>query len=233
MQFKLNFYNNRYLIMFKNRAEAGKLLAKQLLKYKNDKPVVIGLARGGIPVAFEIAYELCACLDVALVKKLGAPAQEELAIGAIVDGKNPKIFLNNEIIRHLNITKDYIDKIIKIKLLEIRKREKTYRSGRDRIDIAGKIAIVVDDGIATGASIKTVIKSLKSENPKKIIVAVPVAPIETIAELKREVDEVIVLSVPENFYAVGAFYNDFSQTSDEEVISFLDKANDNLCSIKS
>ncbi|MHB1680900.1 MAG: phosphoribosyltransferase [bacterium] len=218
--------------MFKNRAEAGKLLAKKLLQYKNDKAVVIGLARGGIPVAFEIAYALCAYLDVALVKKLGAPAQEELAIGAIVDGKNPQIFINNEIIGHLNITKDYIDEIIKIKLSEIRKREKIYRSGRDKIDIAGKIAIVVDDGIATGASIKVVIKSLKSENPKKIIVAVPVAPVETIAELKREVDEVIVLSAPENFYAVGAFYDDFSQTSDEEVISLLDKANENLCFIK-
>ncbi len=214
-------------MIFKNRREAGKLLGEKLLKYKHnkiEKTVVIGLLRGGIPVAYEIAKALNAPLDVALVRKIGAPDQEELAIGAIVDGKNPKVYLNKPLISQINISKDYIDRVKEIKLEEIRKREKIYRKGRERIDVHGKIAIVVDDGIATGASIRVVIEALKEEKPKKIIIAVPVIPVNTLSEFKKMVDDIIVLDAPEEFYAVGEFYENFSQTTDEEVILLLQKS---------
>ena len=214
-------------MIFKNRREAGKLLGEKLLKYKHnkiEKTVVIGLLRGGIPVAYEIAKALNAPLDVALVRKIGAPNQEELAIGAIVDGKNPKVYLNKPLISQINISKDYIDRVKEIKLEEIRKREKIYRKGRERIDVHGKIAIVVDDGIATGASIRVVIEALKEEKPKKIIIAVPVIPVNTLSEFKKMVDDIIVLDAPEEFYAVGEFYENFSQTTDEEVILLLQKS---------
>ena len=214
-------------MIFKNRREAGKLLGEKLLKYKHnkiEKTVVIGLLRGGIPVAYEIAKALNAPLDVALVRKIGAPDQEELAIGAIVDGKNPKVYLNKPLISQINISKDYIDRVKEIKLEEIRKREKIYRKGRERIDVHGKIAIVVDDGIATGASIRVVIEALKEEKPKKIIIAVPVIPKDTLNQLRNIVDDIIVLDAPEEFYAVGEFYENFSQTTDEEVILLLQKS---------
>ncbi len=209
--------------MFANRMEAGRLLAEKLLKYKKEKPVVIGLVRGGIPVAYEIAKLLESPLDVALVKKLGAPFQEELAIGAIVDGKTPQVFLNDEIISHIDIPKEYINRITKEKLEEIRLREKIYRRGEDRVSVRDRVVVVVDDGIATGASMKVVLKALRLEKPKKIVVAAPVAPPDTISLLERDADEIIVLLTPGDFYAVGAFYKDFSQTSDEEVISLLGK----------
>ncbi|RZD14336.1 MAG: phosphoribosyltransferase [Candidatus Acidulodesulfobacterium ferriphilum] len=213
-------------MIFKNRQEAGKLLGKNLLKhkYKPEKTVVIGLLRGGIPVAYEIAKALNAPLDVALVRKIGAPDQEELAIGAIVDGENPKVYLNKSLISRIAMPEGYIDRVKEIKLEEIRKREKIYRKGGGRIDVHGKIAIVVDDGIATGASIKVVIEALKEEKPEKIIIAVPVIPKDTLNELKKTVDDVIVLDAPEEFYAVGEFYEDFGQTTDEEVISLLQKS---------
>ncbi len=213
-------------MVFKNREEAGILLGRELIKQYcgGGETVVIGLLRGGVPVAYEIAKALNAPLDIALVRKIGAPDQEELAIGAVVDGKHPKVYLNKSLISHIGIPEAYIDRVKKIKIEEIRKRENIYRKGGEKIDTHGKIAIVVDDGIATGASIKVVIEALKEEKPEKIVVAVPVIPEDTLRELKKIVDDVIVLSAPGEFYAVGEFYEDFSQTTDNEVISLLQKS---------
>ncbi len=213
-------------MLFKNRREAGKLLAKKLssARYEGRESVVIGLLRGGIPVAYEIASALGAPLDVALVRKIGAPNQEELAIGAMVDGPNPKVYLNESLISHIYIPDGYLKKIERIKLKEIREREKIYRHEGKKIEVFGKTVIVADDGIATGASVRVVIESLKEEKPARIIIAVPVIAADTLKELKKTVDDVIVLSSPEEFYAVGAFYEDFRQTTDEEVIELLKKS---------
>ena len=186
--------------------------------------MVIGLLRGGIPVAYEIAAILKSPLDVALVRKIGAPNQEELAIGAVVDGKSPKVYLNESLISRINIPAGYLERMEQIKFKEIREREKIYRRGAEKIDVSGKTAIIVDDGIATGASVMAVIEAVKDEKPAKIIVAVPVIAGDTMRELKKVVDKVVVLSAPEKFYAVGEFYEDFSQTTDEEVLYLLQKS---------
>ncbi len=213
-------------MIFKNRREAGKLLGEKLSsgKFGGGNTVVIGLLRGGIPVAYEIAAILKAPLDVALVRKIGAPDQEELAIGAIVDGKSPKVYLNEPLISRINIPAGYLERIEQVKLKEIREREKIYRHEGKKIDVSGKTAIIVDDGIATGASVRVVIDAVKEEKPAKIIIAVPVIAADTLRELKKKVDNVIVLSAPEEFYAVGEFYEDFSQTTDDEVIDLLQKS---------
>ena len=213
-------------MIFKNRMEAGKLLGKKLAaeKFGGGNTVVIGLLRGGIPVAYEIAAILKSPLDVALVRKIGAPNQEELAIGAVVDGKSPKVYLNESLISRINIPQGYLERMEQIKLQEIREREKIYRRGAEKIDVAGKTAIIVDDGIATGASVMVVIEAVKDEKPAKVIVAVPVIAADTMRELRKAVDKVVVLSAPEEFYSVGEFYEDFSQTTDEEVLYLLQKS---------
>ena len=213
-------------MIFKNRREAGKLLGEKLSAERlgGGNTVVIGLLRGGIPVAYEIAAALKSPLDVALVRKIGAPNQEELAIGAIVDGKSPKVYLNESLISRINMPEGYLEYIEKIKLKEIREREKIYRHQGEKISVGGKTAIIVDDGIATGASARVVIDAVKEEKPAKIIVAVPVIAADTLRELKKTVDKVVVLSAPEEFYAVGEFYEDFSQTADGEVIELLQKS---------
>ncbi len=213
-------------MIFKNRREAGKMLAAKFFadKFDGGNTVVVGLLRGGIPVAYEIAAALKAPLDVALVRKIGAPNHEELAIGAIVDGKSPKVYFNDSIISRINIPSGYLERIKQIKLKEIREREKIYRSEGGKIDVSGKTAIIVDDGIATGASVSVVIEAVKEEKPAKIIVAVPVIAADTLKKLQKTVDKVVVLSAPEEFYAVGEFYNDFSQTTDDEVVDLLKKS---------
>ncbi len=192
--------------------------------FGGENTVVIGLLRGGIPVAYEIAAALKSPLDVALVRKIGAPNQEELAIGAIVDGKSPKIYLNESLISRINMPAGYLERIERVKLKEIREREKIYRREGEKIGAFGKTAIIVDDGIATGASVMVVIEAVKEEKPSKIIVAVPVIAADTLKELKNTVDKVVVLSAPEEFYAVGEFYEDFSQTTDHEVAELLQKS---------
>ena len=206
--------------------EAGKLLGEKLSaeKFGGGNTVVIGLLRGGIPVAYEIAAILKSPLDVALVRKIGAPNHEELAIGAVVDGKSPKVYLNESLISRINVPEGYLERMEQIKLKEIREKEKIYRRGAEKIDVSGRTAIIVDDGIATGASVMAVIEAVRDEKPAKIIVAVPVIAADTMRELKKVVDKVVVLSAPEEFYAVGEFYEDFSQTMDEEVLYLLQKS---------
>jgi len=210
--------------MFTNRREGGRKLARHLLHYRSEHPVVLGLPRGGVPVAYEVAAVLEAPLDVIVVRKLGAPGQPELGIGAVVDGDHPQSVLNEDVIRMIGVSAEFMKREIALELQEVRRRQELYRSGRPAEPITGRTAILVDDGIATGGSVRAAIRGLRRLNPKRLVLAVPVAPPETVRSLRSEVDDLVCLSTPAFFQSVGQFYEDFRQTSDEEVIEFIDRA---------
>jgi len=210
--------------MFKDRKQAGKKLAEALLKYKAETPVILAIPRGGVPVAYEVAIALDAPLDIVVVRKLGAPGQPELGIGAVVDGDHPQGVLNEEIMAELAVSQDYLDREVARQLKEIRRRQEAYRGGRASEKIEGRTVIVIDDGIATGGSMRAALRGVRRSNPKRLVMAVPVAPTETIESLRPEVDDVVCLSTPEFFAAIGEFYEDFGQTSDKEVTELLDAA---------
>jgi putative phosphoribosyl transferase len=210
--------------MFGNRRDAGRRLARRLAHLKGEMPVVIALPRGGVPVAFEIALALDAPLDLALVQKIGAPGQPELAIGAVVDGETEHLILNREIAEACGAGEDYIREETRRKLAEIEDRRRRYFGGLERPPLRGRTVIVVDDGIATGASLRAALEGLRRAEVGRRVVAVPVGPEGTVAELRREVDEVVCLETPAWFAAVGQAYDDFSQTSDEELIRLLRQA---------
>jgi putative phosphoribosyl transferase len=216
--------------MFKNRRDAGRRLAARLLEYKSEHPVVLALPRGGVPVAYEVAMALNAPLDVVVVRKLGAPGQPELGIGAVVGGDRPQSVLNEEVLRLLDVPEDYLNREIALELQEVQKREERYRSGRSPERIEGRPAILVDDGIATGGSVRAALRAVRHSAPKRLILAVPVAPPETVDSLQPEVDELVCLSMPVFFRAVGQFYEDFRQTTDEEVVQLLEAAREQLAS---
>jgi putative phosphoribosyl transferase len=213
-------------MLFQDRQDAGRQLAQRLtpLGDQSPPPVVLGLPRGGVVVAAEIARELHAPLDVLVVRKLGAPFQPELAIGAVTDGPQPRYILNQDLVSGLGVDDDYLRHEIAQQFEEVKRRQDFYRHGRQAAPIHGRTVIVVDDGIATGATVRAGIAALRQDQPSKIILAVPVAPPETVDILKREVDEVVCLHSPPNFMAVGRFYANFDQTTDEEVIDALDAA---------
>ena len=202
--------------MFRDRHHAGELLGDQLLEYIGRSDVVVlGLPRGGLPVAFEIARRIAAPLDVFIVRKLGVPGHAELALGAIASGGIR--VLNDDVVRHLPDASSVIAAVTEQETAELERREKLYRGDRPPPNLGGHTVILVDDGLATGATMRAAVAALRRRNIARIVVAVPVGAAETCRELKAEADEVICLSVPEHFYAVGQFYEDFSQTSDEEV----------------
>jgi predicted phosphoribosyltransferase len=209
---------------FRDRSEAGKLLAKQLTAYTNQHGVlVLALPRGGVPVAFEVARALHVPLDVIIVRKLGVPGQEELAMGAIATG-GVRI-LNNDVVKFLGIPDEMIDKITENEQLELERRERLYRGDRLAYDVRDRSLILVDDGIATGATMQAAVSALKQQQPARIIIAVPTAAPSTCDEFANEVDELVCVIRPEPFIAVGYWYRQFSQTSDEEVRSLLEQAN--------
>ncbi len=210
--------------MFKNRTEAGKKLALRLLEYKSEQPLVLALPRGGVPVAYEVAVALEAPLDVIVVRKLGAPGQPELGIGAVVDGDHPQSVLNEDVMSLLHVSDAYLEREVAVELQEIRRRQERYRGGRRPAPIAGRTVIVVDDGIATGGSMRAALRGVRCARPRRLVLAVPVAPPETIAALQSEADAIVCLSTPEYFHAVGQFYANFTQTTDEEVIELLEAA---------
>jgi putative phosphoribosyl transferase len=210
--------------MFTDRMDAGAFLATKLLHLKGKDPVVFALARGGVPVGFEVAVALNAPLDVVLVRKIGAPNRPELAIGAVADGPQPEIVLNQSIVDTLRVPTQYIDRTAQRELAEIARRRALYFGGRPPIDAKGKTAIVVDDGIATGATMRAALISLRRRQPARLVLAVPVATIDTIEELRPEADEVVCMHQPHHMYGVGAFYDDFQQVGDEEVVDLLDRA---------
>ncbi len=206
---------------FKDRIDAGRQLAKALAKYRNKRPVILALPRGGVPVAAEIASALDAPLDLILVRKVGVPFEPELAMGAVVDGLSPIVVRNDDVIRMARIDDAVFKAVCDKELAEIERRRERYLGTRQRIDVTGHTAIVVDDGIATGATTRAALQAIRMRNPKKLVLAVPVAPSETIAALRRNADDVICLEDHEFFGAIGFYYRDFSQVSDEEVIKLL------------
>jgi putative phosphoribosyl transferase len=210
--------------MFVDRSDAGRQLAERLGRLATKSPVVLGLPRGGVAVAAEIARALDAPLDVLVVRKLGAPMQQELAIGAVIDGDPPQRVLNEDLIRLLGVDEQYLDAVYARQLAEARRRQDAYRRGRAAIAIAGRTVIVVDDGVATGATMRAALAGLKRVGVKRLVLAVPVGAPEAIDALRRDVDEMVCLATPAMFAAVGAFYRDFGQTTDDEVIALLDDA---------
>lgn len=211
-------------MMFHDREDAGQRLAALLLRYKDQHPVVLALPRGGVPVAYEVARALEAPLDILVVRKLGAPGQPELGIGAIVDGDHPDGVLNENTIAALGVDRAYLEGEIQRQLREIHRRQAAYRSGRPPVSIAGRTAIVIDDGLATGSTMRAALRGVRRAQPARLVLAVPVAPPDTLASLASEVDDVVCISTPEDFGAVGRFYRNFDQTTDEEVVRLLDDA---------
>jgi putative phosphoribosyl transferase len=207
--------------VFATREEAGRMLARRLSVYRQADVVVLGIPRGGLPVAREIADALDAPLDVIVVRKLGAPGQPELGIGAVVDGDHPRAIFNQDIIEHLGVEDEYINAEIARQLKEVHRRETAYRGGRQKVPLAGKTVIVVDDGIATGSSTRAALRGVRRQKPERLVLAVPVAPAESLEALRSEADEIVCLETPEDFFAVGQFYHDFHQVSDEQVKEIL------------
>ena len=206
---------------FKNRIEAGRKLAKALAGYKDQQPVILALPRGGVPVAAEVAAALKAPLDLILVRKVGVPFQPELAMGAVVDGATPLIVRNEDVIRLAGINESDFKAICDAELAEIERRRQRYLGDRERAEVGGHTAIVIDDGVATGATTRAALRATRQRGPKRLVLAVPVAPTDSLAELRSEADDVICLEDHEFFGAIGAYYADFRQVSDEEVIKLL------------
>ena len=212
---------------FPNREEAGRLLAGKLEKYagRNDV-IVLGLPRGGVPVAYEVAQRLGVPLDVFIVRKLGVPGFEELAAGAIASG-GVRV-LNEDVLRALPKADQIIESVTAKETAELKRREKSYRDDRPAPELRDRVVILVDDGLATGATMRAAVKALRQRGVAKIVVAVPVGPPDTCREFEDEADETICASAPEFFQAVGQYYEDFSQTSDEEVRDLLARAAEGL-----
>jgi putative phosphoribosyl transferase len=206
---------------FKDRSDAGRKLAKALAGYKQAQPVVLALPRGGVPVAAEVCAALKAPLDLILVRKVGVPFQPELAMGAVVDGATPVIVRNEDVIQAANIDEAEFNAICDAELSEIERRRQLYLGDRDRVEVAGHTAIVIDDGIATGATMRAALQAIRARRPQKLVLAVPVAPTSTLAELQSEADDIICLEDYEVFGAIGIYYANFKQVSDQEVINIL------------
>jgi len=204
---------------FKNRTDAGRKLAKALVGYKGQEPVVLALPRGGVPVAAEVCRALDAPLDLVLVRKIGAPFQPELAMGAVVDGDAPIVVRNEDVIKLAG--ESGFKAICDNELAEIERRRQRYLGGRARVDVEGRTAIVIDDGVATGATTRAALRATRARKPKMLVLAVPVAPTESLAELGADADDVVCLENYEFFGAIGAYYADFRQISDQEVIDIL------------
>jgi putative phosphoribosyl transferase len=210
-------------MIFKDRIDAGRQLAARLKRYADRGDVlVLALPRGGVPVAYEVAKELKAPLEVFLVRKLGVPGHEELAMGAIASG-GVRV-LNEDIVNYLRIPDEVIDAVAEREQRELERRERAYRDGRPPPDVKDHVVILIDDGLATGSTMRAAAESLRLQNPRRIVVAVPVSSREACEEFRSEVDEIVCAYTPEHFQGVGLWYEDFSQTSDEEVRDLLKRA---------
>lgn len=205
---------------FDDRRHAGKALARELRKFSLEDPVVLALPRGGVPVGFEVARELGAPLDILLVRKIGAPGHEEYGIGAIVDGDPAHLVLDDAAARATGATRDYIARQVELQSREMERRRAVYQTS-SRVNLAGRTVILVDDGIATGGTVRAALQGLRQAQCRKVVLAIPVAPLEVVEALQRLCDQIVCLRSPDPFYAVGAHYSDFGQTTDEEVITLL------------
>ena len=207
--------------MFRDRQEAGQLLASELVGLKLREPIVLALPRGGVPVAAVIAKALGAPLDLIIVRKVGAPGNSELAVAAIVDGDPPDVVLNREIVEVYGLDNAELAALVNKERPELDRRRVAYRGNSQPVSIAGKTAILVDDGAATGTTMKVAIRALKHRSPREIVVVLPVAPPDTVAELAREADRIVCLSQPPHFRALGYYYRNFPQLTDDDVVSAL------------
>lgn len=217
-------------MLFRDRADAGEQLSRELAGYSGRKDVVVlALPRGGVPVAYEVARALHVPLDVFLVRKLGLPGQEELAMGAISSG-GVRV-LNEDVIGLLGIPNDVIENVTAKEQRELERRARSYRGDRPAPDVEGRTVILIDDGLATGSTIRAAVAALRRKHPARIVVAVPVGAPEICAELQNEADEIICVETPEPFYGVGAWYEDFSQTTDEEVRDLLQRSREEIAPV--
>ena len=212
--------------LFDDRVDAGRQLAQRLDSFGGQDVVVLGLPRGGVPVAFEVAKALQAPLDVLVVRKLGVPFQPELAFGAI--GEDGVRVLNDAVVRAAHLDGDDMDAVERKQRIELRRRAERFRHGRDRISLTGRIAVIVDDGIATGATAKAACQVARAHGASRVVLAVPIGPDDIVARFAGYADEVVCLRTPAFFFAVGQGYRNFTQTSDDEVIALLDRARDNF-----
>ena len=211
---------------FNNRTEAGRALAQRLVRMALPAPIVVlALPRGGVPIGAEVARALKAPLDLLLVRKIGAPWQRELAVAALVDGQPPDIVLDDETMTLTGVDQAYVDAEARKELAEIERRRSLYLRGRVPVGVEGATVVVVDDGIATGTTVRAALKALRRRKPARLVLAVPVAPSDTLAQLRHEVDDVVCLAEPFPFYAIGLHYGDFHQVGDDEVLAALDAAN--------
>jgi putative phosphoribosyl transferase len=208
---------------FHDRADAGRKLAHALARYATDEVVVLALPRGGVPVAAEVATALRAPLDLLLVRKIGCPPQPELAMGAVVDGATPIVVRNEDVIRAARVSEAEFNRICREELAEIERRRDRYLGDRHPEKLEARTVIVIDDGLATGATMRAALRALRNHHPRKIVLAVPVAPAETLAEMRREADDVVCLEQFQFYGAIGAYYDDFRQVTDEELIAILDR----------
>jgi predicted phosphoribosyltransferase len=210
------------VVQFKDRRDAGRRLASALWDEVGRNVVVLGLARGGVPVAYEVARRLRVPLDVLVVRKLGVPCQKELAMGAV--GTGGARVINERVVQLFRIPPAVIEEVAAVEQTEVERRERTYRNGRRREEVRGRQVLVVDDGLATGASMRAAIASLRASGAARITVAVPTGSPETCSELRADADAVICFSTPDGLFSVGQFYDDFSPTSDDEVRDLLARA---------
>jgi len=209
--------------MFKNRIDAGRLLAQRLIEYKdNPEVIVLGLPRGGVVTAYEVARVLNAPLDIVVPRKIGAPQNQELAVAAIAE--DGSLIINDELMNYLGLQLDDLQSVIEKEKQESARRMKLYRTGRHPLELAGTTVILVDDGMATGATMRAALLSVRSRGAKSIIVAVPVAPAEVLDDIRTEVDILICLLAPEQFFGVGGFYEEFPHVQDQEVIGLMQKS---------
>lgn len=211
-------------MMFRDRADAGRQLAEKLAHLAGRNPVVLALPRGGVPMGFEVAQALNAPLDLVLVRKIGVPWQPELALGAVTDGDDPKVFIDRNLVAELAIPEEYVTEETARQIEELERRRLVYHAGRSPADLAGRTAIVVDDGIATGATMRVALQATRRRNPSWLVLAAPVAAPDTIAGLRTEADEVVCVEVPAGLGAIGFYYRDFHQVSDAEVTAILARA---------
>jgi putative phosphoribosyl transferase len=206
---------------FSNRVEAGRRLAQALIRYSDRRPVVLALPRGGVPVAAEVARALGAVLDLIIVRKIGVPFQPELAMGAVVDGPAPLVVRNDEIIQMAGVSEEDFALVRDRELAEIRRRRTRYLAHRPHSDLKGRVVIIIDDGIATGATTRAALQAVRAQQPGHVILAIPVAPTEVLWKLQGEADEIVCLESHGRFGAIGLYYADFGQISDDEVTGIL------------